>query len=106
MRETRLYISSLEPDPKFILDAVHALCGIENNLYWTLDATFDEDRCRSRSRKVNGALNLASIRHAALNIIRADPFVALFGANAPALIHSFDPQSSQIDDLGFPPSVR
>jgi len=70
-RETRLYISSLEPDPKAILDAVRSHWGIENSLHWTLDVTFNEDRCRTR--KDNSALNLAVIRHAALNILKANP---------------------------------
>ena len=70
-RETRLYISSLEPDPKLILGAVRAHWGIENSLHWTLDVTFDEDRCRTR--KDDSALNFAVIRHAALNILKADP---------------------------------
>jgi len=70
-REKRLYISSLEPDPKAILDAVRSHWGIENQVHWTLDVTFDEDRCRTR--KDNSAINLAVIRHAALNILRADP---------------------------------
>jgi predicted transposase YbfD/YdcC len=69
-RETRLYVSSLAPDPKAILDAVRSHWGIENKLHWTLDVTFDEDRCRTR--KDDSALNLAVIRHAALNILRAD----------------------------------
>ena len=69
-RETRLYISSLKPDPKAILDAVRSHWGIENKVHWTLDVTFDEDRCRTR--KDDSAINLAVIRHAALNILKAD----------------------------------
>jgi len=42
--ETRFYITSLAPEPKAILDAVRAHWGIENNLHWTLDVIFDEDR--------------------------------------------------------------
>lgn len=68
--ETRLYLSSLEPDPKAILEAVRAHWGIENNLHWTMDVIFDEDRCRTR--KDASALNLAVIRHAAFNILKAD----------------------------------
>ena len=68
-RETRLFISSLEPDPKAILDAARSHWGIDNNLHWSLDAVFDEDRCKTR--KDNSALNLAIIRHAAFNILKA-----------------------------------
>lgn len=68
--ETRFYITSLEPDPNAILAAVRAHWGIENNLHWTMDVIFDEDRCRTR--KDNSPLNLAIIRHAAFNILKAD----------------------------------
>lgn len=68
--ETRYYITSLEPDPKAILAAVRAHWGIENNLHWTMDVTFDEDRCRTR--KDASPLNFAIIRHTAYNILKAD----------------------------------
>jgi predicted transposase YbfD/YdcC len=70
-RETRYYISALDPDPAAILAASRSHWGIENKVHWTLDVTFDEDRCRTR--KDNSALILAIIRHAALNILKADP---------------------------------
>jgi predicted transposase YbfD/YdcC len=69
-REARFYISALEPDPDAILAATRSHWGIENKLHWTLDVTFDEDRYRTR--KDNSAHNLAIVRHAALNILRAD----------------------------------
>jgi predicted transposase YbfD/YdcC len=68
--ETRYYITSLEPDPKAILAAVRAHWGIENNLHWTMDVTFDEDRCRTR--KDASPMNFAVIRHSGYNILRAD----------------------------------
>jgi len=68
--ETRYYITSLEPDPKAILAAVRAHWGIENNLHWTMDVIFDEDRCRTR--KDASPLNFAVIRHSSYNILRAD----------------------------------
>lgn len=68
--ETRLYIASLEPDPKALLAAVRAHWRIENNLHWTMDVIFDEDRCRTR--KDASPLSLAIIRHAAFNILKAD----------------------------------
>jgi predicted transposase YbfD/YdcC len=68
--ETRFYISSLAPDPEAVLAATRAHWGIENNLHWTLDVIFDEDRCRTR--KDHSPLNLAVIRHAALNILKVD----------------------------------
>jgi predicted transposase YbfD/YdcC len=69
-RETRYYITSLEPDPKAILAAVRAHWGIENNFHWTMDVTFDEDRCRTR--KDASPMNFAIIRHAGYNLLKAD----------------------------------
>jgi predicted transposase YbfD/YdcC len=68
--ETRFYIASLEPDPKALLAAVRAHWGVENGLHWTIDVTFDEDRCRTR--KDDSPLNFAVIRHAGFNILKAD----------------------------------
>jgi predicted transposase YbfD/YdcC len=68
--ETRLFISSLAPEPKAMLDAVRSHWGIENNLHWCMDVIFDEDRCKTR--KDNSPLNLAIIRHAAFNVLKAD----------------------------------
>jgi predicted transposase YbfD/YdcC len=46
--ETRFYMTSLPAGPAAILAATRAHGGIENNLHWQLDITFDEDRCRTR----------------------------------------------------------
>jgi predicted transposase YbfD/YdcC len=70
-REVRLYVTSLAPDPNLIMKAVLSHWGIENAVHWVLDVTFDEDRCRTR--KDHSALNLAVIRHVALNLLRAEP---------------------------------
>jgi predicted transposase YbfD/YdcC len=67
--ETRYYITSLEPDPGAILAATRAHWGVES-FHWTLDVTFDEDRCRTR--KDASALNFAVIRHTGYNILKAD----------------------------------
>lgn len=67
--ETRYYITSLEPDPKAILAATRAHWGVES-FHWTLDMTFDEDRCRTR--KDASPLNFAVIRHTSYNILKAD----------------------------------
>jgi predicted transposase YbfD/YdcC len=69
-RETRFYITSLSADPAAILAATRAHWGIENNLHWQLDVTFNEDRCRSR--KDFAPLNLAIVRHLVLNILKRD----------------------------------
>jgi predicted transposase YbfD/YdcC len=68
-RETRYDITSLDPDPKAILAATRAHWGVES-FHWTLDVTFDEDRCRTR--KDASALNFAVIRHTGYNILKTD----------------------------------
>src|SRR5271166_3652489 len=68
--ETKFYITSLEADPKAILKAARAHWGIENKLHWTMNVTFDEDRCRTR--KDDSPLNLTVIRHAGFSILKAD----------------------------------
>lgn len=69
--ETRLYISSLPPDPVRLAAAVRAHWSVENNLNWALDVAFREDE--SRIRKNHSARNLAMIRRAVLNMLRRDP---------------------------------
>jgi len=69
--ETRLYISSLRPDPARLLADSRSHWSIENNLHWQLDVTFREDECRTR--KDHAARNLATLRRAALNLLRCQP---------------------------------
>ena len=69
--ETRLYITSLPPDPAQLARAVRARWSIENNLHRTLDVTFREDQCRIR--KNHAARNMAMIRRAVLNMLRRKP---------------------------------
>lgn len=69
--ETRLYISSLPPDPVRLAAAVRAHWSVENNLHWSLDVAFREDQCRTR--KDHSARNLAMIRRAVLNLLRREP---------------------------------
>ncbi len=69
-RDTRFYISLLEPCPRAILASVRAHWGVENNLHWTIDVTFDEDR--GRTGKAPSPLSLAVIRDTAFNILKAD----------------------------------
>ncbi len=67
-RETRYYITSLLPDAEYIGQCIRSHWAIENNLHWALDVTFREDQCRSRKDHV--ALNFATMRHAALNLLK------------------------------------
>ena len=80
--------------------------GIENNLHWTMDVTFDEDRCRTR--KDASPMNFAVIRHSGYNILRADQTRGSLAPSAesasePASIHSSGPSSSPLNNLRFCP---
>ena len=68
--ETRYYISSLGPDARRLLGAARSHWGIENSLHWVLDVSLREDE--SRVRVGNAPENLATMRHAALNLLRQD----------------------------------
>jgi len=54
--------------PQAILAATRAQWGIEI-FHWTLDVTFDEDRCRTR--KDASPLNFAVIQHTGYNLLSA-----------------------------------
>ena len=67
--ETRYFISSVSADRvEKISTAIRTHWGIENQLHWSLDMSFDEDH--SRARVGNSAANLSAIRHVALNLIK------------------------------------
>ena len=68
--ESRYYISSLPNDATRLLSAVRSHWGIENELHWSLDVTFNEDGSRVRSG--NGAENFSVLRRMALNLLKAD----------------------------------
>jgi predicted transposase YbfD/YdcC len=65
--EDRYHIATISGAPR-VLGAVRAHWGIENELHWTLDIAFDEDRCRVR--KDHGPENLVLLRHLALNLLK------------------------------------
>lgn len=67
--DTRYYISSASLTAKRAAQAVRAHWGIENRLHWVLDVVFHDDQ--SRLRKGHGAMNMAVVRHFALNLERA-----------------------------------
>jgi predicted transposase YbfD/YdcC len=67
--EDRYHIASIV-GAKQVLWAVRSHWGIENELHWTLDIAFDEDRCRVR--KDNGPENFAILRHVALNLLKQE----------------------------------
>jgi predicted transposase YbfD/YdcC len=66
--EQRSYISSRALSAAAFADGARGHWGIENNLHWTLDVTFNEDQ--SRLRVGHGAKNMAVVRHFALNLVR------------------------------------
>ncbi len=67
--EDRYHIASIT-GAKQVLWAVRSHWGIENELHWTLDFAFDEDRCRVR--KDQRPENFALLRHIALNLLKQE----------------------------------
>jgi predicted transposase YbfD/YdcC len=67
--ETRFFISSRALTAEQAAEAVRGHWAIENRLHWVLDVTFGDDQ--SRLRKGHGARNMATVRHFALNLVRA-----------------------------------
>ena len=68
--QARYYISSLKASAKELLSAVRAHWSIENSLHWSLDVTFDEDRCRVR--KNHAPQNLATLRQVTHNLLKRE----------------------------------
>jgi predicted transposase YbfD/YdcC len=68
--DVRYFILSFPPQVKRFAAAVRGHWGIENSLHWTLDMTFREDE--SRIRKDHGPENFATLRRAALGLIKQD----------------------------------
>jgi len=66
--ETRYYISSAALSAPRAAAAVRSHWAIENSLHWVLDVTFDDDQ--SRLRTGHGAMNMAVVRHFAINLVR------------------------------------
>lgn len=64
----RLFLSSATLSSQRLEQAVRGHWGIENGLHWVLDVTFGEDQ--SRLRKGHGAVNMAVVRHFAINAVR------------------------------------
>ncbi len=69
--ETRYFVSSRTLTAAEAAEAVRGHWAIENRLHWVLDVTFGDDQ--SRLRKGHGARNMATVRHFALNLVRAAP---------------------------------
>ena len=65
--ETRYYLTSLSSKADIVLNAVRSHWSIENSLHWILDMCFGDDQ--SRIRQGNSPLNMAILKHIALNLI-------------------------------------
>jgi len=68
--ERRFFISSLAADAEQIGAAVRGHWAIENQLHWSLDVSFNEDACRTRTGQA--AENLAVVRHIGLNLLKQE----------------------------------
>ncbi len=68
--ERRYYLGSLPPDIARFARAVRGHWAVENQLHWSLDVSFAEDRSHARTR--HAATNLATLRRITLNLLRAD----------------------------------
>jgi predicted transposase YbfD/YdcC len=66
----RVYISSLVRSATVFVRMIRQHWDIENQLHWSLDVTFNEDRCRIR--KEYAPENMAALRHVALNLLRQE----------------------------------
>lgn len=67
--EIRYYISSLVANSKAFNLLVRSHWNIENQLHWTMDVIFGEDKSRKRIK--NAAQNFSTIRKMALNLLKA-----------------------------------
>lgn len=70
-RARRYYLGSAKLSAEQFARAVRAHWGIENRLHWVMDVVFHDDLMRLRT--AHGPANMATVRHAALNLIRAIP---------------------------------
>lgn len=66
--ENRYYLTSLAPDAKALAKAVRKHWSIENQLHWSLDVAFNEDKCRIKDKQA--AANLAATRRFALALLK------------------------------------
>jgi predicted transposase YbfD/YdcC len=66
----RFYISSLARSATAFVAMMRQHWHIEKKLHWSLDVTFNEDRCRIR--KDHAAENMVSLRHVTLNLLRQE----------------------------------
>lgn len=68
--EIQFYLTSLQADAQLLCHAIRTHWSIENQLHWTLDVTFNEDRSRIRSG--HSPHNFAFLRRLALNALNQE----------------------------------
>lgn len=68
--EIRYYIASLKADPAKLNHIIRSHWRVENNLHWTLDVLFNEDK--SLKKKDNAAANFNIINKIALTLIERE----------------------------------
>jgi len=66
--EKRYYVSSLKPNAEILASAIRKHWTVENELHWSLDVAFNEDRCRIKHKQA--AANFAAIRRFALALLK------------------------------------
>jgi predicted transposase YbfD/YdcC len=67
----RFSLASLVRSATTFVTMIRQHWDIEHKLHWSLDVTFNEDRCRIR--KDHAAENMVALRHVALNLLRQEP---------------------------------
>ena len=70
LHDYRFYLSSLARPAEDFATLTRQHWAIENKLHWSLDVTFNEDRCRIR--KDHAPENMAALRRLALNLLRQE----------------------------------
>ena len=71
----QFYLSSLPVDAQLKGRAIRQHWGIENQVHWSLDVTFNEDK--SRIRSLNSPQNFALVRRIALNAVNKETTLQL-----------------------------
>lgn len=69
-REVMVYLSSLPCEAALIGRAIRTHWGIENQLHWVLDVTWNEDK--SRIRRGHGGENMALLRRLAISVLNRE----------------------------------
>lgn len=77
--EVHFYLSSLPVDAQLNGRVIRQHWSIENQRHWSLDVTFNEDKCRSRS--LNSPQNFALVRRMALNAVGSPELMVITLSN-------------------------